>query len=348
MQRARAAILAHGGADAVNSYTRFYLALLGQISYEQCPAVPPEVVLLPKWFPANLYAVSSWSRTIIVPLSILSAFRPVRRLEPRLGIRELFLREPEDWPPLRCPGLRGGSGPLSWDRFFRTIDRLCKWCQRRRRVAAAAQGPGRGRTVDARPLRSERRPGGHLSADRLEHRGPEMPGLSRRQPRSAVLPPAVAGPGAGRRGAGTARLQPCKSPVWDTAITVRALAPAACGPTIRPCARRPTGCWRGRSSAAAIGPKRSHAEPGGWCFEWANDFYPDCDDTAMVLMALQTQFSGATAADEALPPELRLARVGPTLPQGDRRSCLSERSAPAAKVCLQMAAAPPWHPRPPG
>ena len=92
MQRARAAILAHGGADAVNSFTRFYLALLGQISYEQCPAVPPEVVLLPKWFPVNLYAVSSWSRTIIVPLSIISAFRPVRRLEPRLGIRELFLQ----------------------------------------------------------------------------------------------------------------------------------------------------------------------------------------------------------------------------------------------------------------
>ncbi len=86
MQRARAAILAHGGADAVNSFTRFYLALLGQISYEQCPAVPPEVVLLPQWFPVNLYAVSAWSRTIIVPLSIMSACRPVRRLEPRLGI----------------------------------------------------------------------------------------------------------------------------------------------------------------------------------------------------------------------------------------------------------------------
>ena len=101
MQRARRAILAHGGADAVNSFTRFYLALLGQISYDQCPAVPPEMVLLPKWFPVNLYAVSSWSRTIIVPLSIVSALQPVRAIEPRRGIRELFLREPADWPPLR-------------------------------------------------------------------------------------------------------------------------------------------------------------------------------------------------------------------------------------------------------
>ena len=188
MQRARAAILAHGGADAVNSFTRFYLALLGQISYEQCPAVPPEVVLLPKWFPVNLYAVSAWSRTIIVPLSIISALRPVRRLEPRLGIRELFLQEPENWPPLRCPGLAGGTGLFSWDRFFRTIDGLLKWCQRRRLLPLRRQGPGRRRAVDARPLRPQRRPGGDLSAHRLEHRRAEMPGLSRRQPRGAILP----------------------------------------------------------------------------------------------------------------------------------------------------------------
>ena len=145
MQRAREAILAHGGADAVNSYTRFFLALLGQISYEQCPAVPPEIMLLPKWFPINIYDVSAWSRTIIVPLSIVSAFQPVRKIDPRLGIRELFIREPENWPPLRCPGLKGGAGMLSWDRFFRTIDGLWKWCRRhrflplRRRAIAAAK-----------------------------------------------------------------------------------------------------------------------------------------------------------------------------------------------------------------
>ena len=145
MERARGAILAHGGADAVNSFTRFYLALLGQISYAQCPAVPPELVLLPKWFPVNLYAVSSWSRTIIVPLSIISALQPVRRVEPERGIRELFLRQPRNWPPLRCPGLTGGTGPLSWDRFFRIVEGMLKWGQRlrlmpcRRRAIAAAE-----------------------------------------------------------------------------------------------------------------------------------------------------------------------------------------------------------------
>src|SRR5262249_26181337 len=101
MQRARAAILAHGGADAVHSFTRFYLALLGQIPYSCCPAVPPELVLLPKWFPVNLYAMSAWSRTIVVPLAIMAALQPVVELDPKFGIRELFLKTPEHWPPLR-------------------------------------------------------------------------------------------------------------------------------------------------------------------------------------------------------------------------------------------------------
>src|SRR5690242_12857754 len=100
---AREAIRRGGGADAVNSFTRFYLALLGQISYEHCPAVPPELVLLPKWSPINIYRMSAWSRTIMVPLSIMWAFRPSRSISTDRGISELFIRDPANWPPLRCP-----------------------------------------------------------------------------------------------------------------------------------------------------------------------------------------------------------------------------------------------------
>ncbi len=106
LQRARRAILAHGGADCVNSFTRFYLALLGQISYDHCPVVPPEVVLLPGWAPVNLYRVSAWTRTILVPLSIMSACRPKTELDARLGISELFIKPPDQWPALRCRGSR--------------------------------------------------------------------------------------------------------------------------------------------------------------------------------------------------------------------------------------------------
>src|SRR5438128_2571722 len=100
MKRARDLILAHGGASRCNSFTKFYLASLGQFPYENCPTVPPELMFLPSWAYFSIYAMSSWTRTIVVPLSIFSAHKPVRHLPAELGIAELFA-EPQDkrlWP----------------------------------------------------------------------------------------------------------------------------------------------------------------------------------------------------------------------------------------------------------
>ena len=96
--------------------------------------------------------------------------------------------------------------------------------------------------------------------------------------------------------AGTARLQPCKSPVWDTAIALRALRRAAWGRAARRPPRRRAGCWKSRPPGRGDWSETVAAEPGGWCFEYANEFYPDSDDTAMVLMALQTQFDAPRSA----------------------------------------------------
>ncbi len=313
MRRARDAILAGGGADAVNSHTRFYLALLGQISYEQCPAVPPEFVLLPKWCPINLLAVSAWSRTIIVPLSIISAFRPVCRIEPRLGIRELFLSEPRDWPPLRCPGLPGGGGLLSWDRFFRTVDGLLKWCQRRRwlplrrKALLAAE-----RWMIARFDRSDGLgaiyPPLVWSTIALKCLGypddsPEVESCHRELRKLAIDDPQ----------AGAARVQPCKSPVWDTALAVRALA--AAGVAAENPVLREAVAWLLRQQIRRRGDwaQTVDAEPGGWCFEYTNDFYPDCDDTAMALMALGTQFSAEAPAAQSAAARQRIAELEDTL-----------------------------------
>lgn len=294
MRRARRAILAHGGADAVNSFTRFYLALLGQIPYDQCPAVPPEFLLLPDWFPVNLYSISAWSRTMLVPLSIMSARQPVRAVGPRLGIRELFLRAPPDWPALRCPGLKGGTGLLSWDRFFRLVDACAKRCQRHRLL------PLRRRAVEkARRWMLERFAG----SDGL----------------GAIFPPIVWSAVALRcldyaedspdvrycldqlrrltiEEDDTLRLQPCRSPVWDTALALRALAASgACGEQDH--ADRALEWLLDRQIKHCGDWSRSvTAEPGGWCFEHANDFYPDLDDTAMVVMALAEQLIAASGA----------------------------------------------------
>ena len=306
MQRAREAILAHGGADAVNSFTRFYLALLGQIPYDQCPSVPPEAVLLPKWFPISLQKVSSWSRTIIVPLSIVSAYKPVRQLDPSLGIRELFLRDPEDWPPLRCPGLQGSTGLLSWDCFFRTVDKTVKFCERNRLL------PLRRRAI---------RQAEKWMLDRFEN----SDGLG------AIYPPIVWSILALHclgydddhpavrynhqqledliiedEASGTIRLQPCKSPVWDTALVLRALTASGLSGQRRELRAATTWLLDQQIMRRGDWSDTVRAEPGGWCFEYRNDFYPDSDDTAMVLMALRTQFADAPQTSEALPPEFRL------------------------------------------
>jgi squalene-hopene/tetraprenyl-beta-curcumene cyclase len=310
MARARRAILAHGGADAVNSFTRFYLAILGQISYEQCPEVPPEVMLSPRWFPVNLYAVSAWSRTIIVPLSVVSAMQPVRRMDPQRGIRELFLSDPQDWPLPRCPGLPGGTGLLSWDRFFHVIDGLWKLCRRRRLL------PLRARALKA---------ANQWMLDHFQN----SDGLG------AIFPPIIWSLVALRslgyddespeavycrkqledlllqdRAFGSDRIQPCKSPVWDTAITLRALRGAGTQPENPAIVRAVEWLLDRQVTRPGDWAQTVDAEPGGWCFEYHNDFYPDCDDTAMVLMALREQFRDEQRPRDGLPPELRLMTDG--------------------------------------
>src|SRR4051812_16860059 len=106
--RARGAVIEAGGAQACNSFTRFYLALLGQIGYDECPSVPPELVLIPSRLNFSLSAMSAWTRTIVVPLSIMSYFKPVRHLAEGRGIAELFRADLPRHP------VRRTRRPLSW------------------------------------------------------------------------------------------------------------------------------------------------------------------------------------------------------------------------------------------
>ncbi len=317
MQRARAAIRAHGGADAVNSFTRFYLALLGQISYEQCPAVPPEALLLPKFSPINLYRVSAWSRTIIVPLSIMWACQPKTDIEAALGISELFLKPPHQWPPLRCPGQKGGTGLLSWDRFFRTVDRGIKFFQRRgwlplrRRALIAAERWMIDRFAGSQGLGAIFPPivwsvialrclGYRDDSPEVKYCHEHLEGL-------------IIAEG------DTIRLQPCKSPVWDTALTLRALA-AGGVPAEHPTARRAVD-WLLRQEIRRTGDwsETVAAQPAGWCFEYANEFYPDVDDTSMVVMALVSQLDSAIGLPGNSPTALQLIDQTAVSTPGDAR-----------------------------
>jgi len=284
--RGRRAIAAAGGPWAVNSFTKFYLALLGQMPYAACPAVPPEMVLLPDWFPVNLHRVSAWSRTMIVPLSLMWTFKPVRRIPADRGIAELFAAGDAP-PPAACSG---------WARFFRAVDRGMKACE------ALGLVPLRARAIQAcRRWMLERFAG----SDGLgaifppivwSYIGLRSLGCSDDAPEVrecwSQLQRLVE-----REPDGTTRLEPCRSPVWDTAITLIALeefSAAVTGagvPSTPPADLDRTVDWLLDNEIRTAGDwarRAAPAEPSGWCFEYANRFYPDVDDTAMVVVALAT------------------------------------------------------------
>lgn len=281
MVRARRVIRELGGIEACNSFTKTYLAIFGQYPWERCPAVPPEIILLPTWFYFNVYEMSSWSRAIVVPLSIIWAHKPVFPTPAEGAIDELFTSPaPAAPPPLPRP-----NSERLWRTFFYTLDRSFKLAE----------------DLQIKPLRRialERAKAWIL--DRLEH----SDGLG------AIFPPIVNCIYAFHclgyelddplilRQLGeiekleieeeeTLRLQPCFSPVWDTVLTMNAMLAADTphdDPRLLRAARwvlerevKQPGDWQ---------VKNTGVEPGGWYFEYANEFYPDCDDTAEALTAL--------------------------------------------------------------
>ncbi len=297
MQRAAQAIRAAGGADAVNSFTRFYLALLGEIPYTVCPAVPPELMMLPKWFPINIYRMSAWSRTIVVPLSIMWAYRPKIRLPEGLGIQELLLKPATQWPALRSPSLKGPVRFFSWENFFRQADRGLKFLEAWgikpfRAIALAkakkwmirrfAESDGLGAIFP--PIVWS------LIALRCLGYSDDSPEVRQQQEElnKLVLEDEQA-----------AWLQPCLSPVWDTAITLRALA--ASGKTMDDAPVKSAVNWLMSKEVTKTGDwaVRVSAEPAGWFFEHNNQFYPDVDDTIMVMIAMHELGHRPITAEDA-------------------------------------------------
>jgi squalene-hopene/tetraprenyl-beta-curcumene cyclase len=308
--RARRAIAEAGGPWAVNSFTRFYLALLGQMPYSACPAVPPEAVLLPTWFPVNLSRVSAWSRTMIVPLSLMWSFKPLRRLPSGRGIAELFTDRDRRGPP-------PPSDTSAWACFFRGIDRVMKACE------AVGLTPLRPRAIQAcRRWMLARFDG----SDGLGAIFPPMVwsiialksmGCRDDDPEVAEAWSRLDGL-VEREPDGTTRLEPCRSPVWDTAITTIAVVESAAGHGVGTEARAAADRavhWLLANEIRFAGDwaDRVAAEPAGWCFEYANQFYPDVDDTAMVVIALATWRSAEPASARRQAVDAAIRRAVPWL-----------------------------------
>lgn len=301
VRRAREAICTRGGAESVNSFTRFYLAFLGQIPYSVCPAVPPEIVLLPHWFPINLNAVSAWSRSMIVPLSIIWALKPVRQLPPEKGIREILLTHPKKWPLTRGSGTERHRD--LWSLLFARFDRLYKLLDSRGIVPFRKRALKAAETWIVRHLEGSAGLGAIYPAMvwsliALRALGyPDDSPLMRNGWRffeELILYDETRD---------SARVQPCLSPVWDTALTIRTLRESGV-PASEPPIRRAVGWLLDRQiRRPGDWSLTTEGEPGGWCFQHANRFFPDCDDTAAALLALASLFPGNDVAEQLFAPQ---------------------------------------------
>jgi squalene-hopene/tetraprenyl-beta-curcumene cyclase len=285
MQRAREAILAAGGAERSNVFTRAQLALFGAVPWRAVPVMPLEIMHLPLWFPFHLSKVSYWSRTVIVPLLVLMAKRPVARNPRGIGIAELFRTPPDqvtDW-------IRGPYRS-AWGHFFKHVDSLLRVAEpcfpRRSRDAAVDK---------AVAFVSER-----LNGD--DGLGGIYPAIANTVMMYDTLGYAPEHPDAAIAWAAVRKLlvieddraycQPCLSPIWDTGLAGHAMAEAgadvstACDWLIPRQINDVVGDWAVR---------RPDLRPGGWAFQYANPHYPDVDDTAVVGMLLHRQGDPAHA-----------------------------------------------------
>ncbi|MFP3899357.1 MAG: squalene--hopene cyclase [Acidimicrobiia bacterium] len=277
---ARAFVLAEGGVEASRVFTRLWLAVVGEWSWDDLPALPPEVMFLPAWAPLNIYDFACWARQTIVPLTVVAAHRPRFPLPFRLG--ELRTGAPVAPTP---PSLATAAGWLTrLDRLLHLYERLPRWLPPKS-------------VLRARALRDAEQ----WIVTRQEADGswggiqpPWVYSLLALRLRGYALDHPVMR--AGLEGldrftiteGGMRRLEACQSPVWDTALAVVALADAGLAPE-HPALQR-AASWLTAEEVRVAGDwavRRPHLPPGGWAFEFANDNYPDTDDTAEVVLALR-------------------------------------------------------------
>ena len=281
MQLARRFILARGGLTQSRVFTKIFLALFGQYDWRGIPVIPPEIIFLPRSFYINVYEFSSWSRSVIVPLSIVFAQKPLCRLPAALHVTELFVEPPGSGRyamPIR-------ERRFNWNTFFVLLDRLLKISERYtpQTLREAAMRRAEQWTLEHQDHTGDW--GGIMPAMMNSVLALVSLGYSLRS-----LPVAKGLQAIERFGIETAdtfRLQACVSPVWDTVLSIIALADSGL-PRTHPNVRRSVQWVMGKQvlREGDWKVKNRRGQPGGWAFEFNNDFYPDNDDTVAVMIAL--------------------------------------------------------------
>jgi len=282
MVRAREAMRSRGGAGRANVFTKIMLALFGFIPWRALPVMPVEIMLLPKWFPFHLDKISYWSRTVIVPLLVLMAKKPRARNPKNVRIDELFIEPPHTVGP--AP--KAPQQKATWFWFFRAVDNILRLAE-----PVFPKGP-RQRAIDAAVAWVGERLNGEdglgaifpamansvMMYDALGY-APDHP--QRAIARLSIEKLLVVHPD-------EAYCQPCVSPIWDTGLASHALLETGDPEAQKSVAKglqwlEPKQVLDVRGDWIA---RRPDVRPGGWAFQYANPHYPDVDDTAVVVMAM--------------------------------------------------------------
>jgi len=279
MKEAREAILAHGGAYRANVFTRFLLALYGEIPWNTVPTIPVELILVPRWFPVHLTKMSYWARTVLVPLLVLQVLKPLARNPRGIHVQEL------------CPAgqafvpRRAGHQNRYWAAFFMGLDRFLKlvdpvWPQKLRTRAIRACVAFVSERLNGEDGLGAIYPAIANSVMMYDALGYSEDHPQRVLARTAIEKLLVVN-------GDEAYCQPCVSPVWDTALLCHALIEAG-GAESRTSVYRAVQWLAERQVLDVKGDwaiARPGVRPGGWAFQYNNAYYPDLDDTAVVVMA---------------------------------------------------------------
>src|SRR5438270_5295949 len=282
MVRAREAIHSRGGAINSNVFTRFMLAMFGVVTWRAVPVLPIEIVLLPFWSPFHINKISYWARTTMVPLMVIAALKPRAKNPKGVGIDELFLQDP------RSIGMtaKAPHQSMAWFVLFRALDGIL------RVVEPMFPKSLRKRAIDAALAFTEERLNGEDGMGAIYPPMANIVMMYDALGKDETYPPRAIT----RRGIDKllvikddeAYCQPCVSPVWDTTLTAHALLEAGCDRAV-PAAKQGLDWLIPKQELEVKGDwavKRPEVRPGGWAFQYNNAYYPDLDDTAVVVMAM--------------------------------------------------------------
>jgi squalene-hopene/tetraprenyl-beta-curcumene cyclase len=295
MKKARGWILSQGGASHSNVFTRNLLALFGAIPWTGVPVMPVEIMVLPRWFPFHIDKISYWARTVLIPLTVLNALKPKARNPKGIGIAELFTVPPEDvktWP-------KGPHQKSPWSEIFGGIDRVLRVSEpffpkslRKRSInKAVAFVTERLNGEDGLGAIFPAMVNSLLVYDALGY-SPDHPDY--RTARGSIEKLLSVKDD-------EAYCQPCLSPVWDTALSAHALMEVGDAQAEASSSRALE--WlkllQVLDTVGDWAATRPDIRPGGWAFQYANPHYPDTDDTAVVVMAMDRALGRAAEPDDS-------------------------------------------------